>query len=38
MNNKFGDVLRLHRFSVVAVGFERLVYSQLESFCPKTTP
>ena len=38
LNNKFGDVLRLHRFSVVAVGFERLVYSQLESFCPKTTP
>nr|VFK33483.1 MAG: Predicted AAA-ATPase [Candidatus Kentron sp. MB] len=26
LNNKFGDVLRLHRFSVVAVGFERLVW------------
>ena len=38
LNNKFGDVLRLHRFSVVAVGFERLVYSQVESFSPKTTP
>ena len=27
LNNKFGDVLRLKSFSVVAVGFERLVFS-----------
>ncbi|VFN05213.1 MAG: Predicted AAA-ATPase [Candidatus Kentron sp. G] len=27
LKRKFGDVLRLHSFSVVAVGFERLVFS-----------
>jgi len=25
LDTKFGDLLRLHSFSVVAVGFERLV-------------
>jgi len=30
LKDKFGDVLRLHSFSVVAVGFERLVFSQEE--------
>ncbi len=30
LNNKFGDLPRLHSFSVVAVGFERLVFSRLE--------
>ncbi|NNJ85486.1 MAG: AAA family ATPase, partial [Gammaproteobacteria bacterium] len=28
LNRKFGDVLRLHSFSVVAVGFERLVFAR----------
>ena len=31
LERKFPDVLRLHRFSVVAVGFERLVFSREES-------
>ena len=30
LNNKFGDLPRLHSFSVVAVGFERLVFSSSE--------
>jgi len=30
LERKFGDLLRLHSFSVIAVGFERLVFSRLE--------
>nr|VFJ75866.1 MAG: hypothetical protein BECKFW1821C_GA0114237_109115 [Candidatus Kentron sp. FW] len=30
LHGKFGDVLRLKSFSVVAVGFERVVFSPLE--------
>jgi len=30
LNNKFGDLPRPHSFSVVAVGFERLVFSSSE--------
>nr|VFK79607.1 MAG: hypothetical protein BECKSD772D_GA0070982_105618 [Candidatus Kentron sp. SD] len=29
--DKFGDSLRLHSFSVVAIGFERLVFQEFAS-------